>query len=180
MIERVSCATAPLILNFMYTGEETAPGGSTPKWHEVVTLVLRDVVFRSVDYRSLEEFLVERYGFSRVEREEAITAFSRLKVGEPARPVEEVITRCSSTEIYEGWFLDAKIVVEFFGDIVREEDVVKIDGRPVVVYVVRYQMIKMVSESGYALQRLMEQLSVSLGLHVGKRDWAFHRSSVEA
>jgi len=145
-----------------------------------VTLVLRDVVFRSIDYRSLEEFLVERCGFNRIEREEAVTASGRLRIVEAAHPVEEIITRCSSTEIYEGRFLDARVVVEFFGDIVREEDIVKVNGRPVVVYVVRYQMIKLVSESGYALQRLMEQLSVSLGLHVGKSEWTFHRSSVEA
>ena len=37
---------------------------------ELVVLVLKDVVYRHSDFRSLEDFLVERYGFNKIEEKE--------------------------------------------------------------------------------------------------------------
>ena len=43
------------------------------------------------------------------------------------------------------------------------------------VYTTEYQMIKLVSESGYAMQHLIERLTVDLGLKIKSREWVFHR-----
>lgn len=89
---------------------------------------------------------------------------------------EEIERRYSSLEFYEGSYLDAKIKVYFLGDITRKRDIVEIsEEERYPIYMVEYQMVKLISESGYALQRLIEQLSVDLGLKIREKEWLFHR-----
>ena len=90
--------------------------------------------------------------------------------------LEEILRRCSVLEIYEGSFRDAEISVCFLGETSRERDTVEINrGERYYLYIAKYQMVKLISESGYALQRFMEELSVHLGLKIGKKEWVFHR-----
>lgn len=137
-------------------------------WHEVVVLLLEDVVVRSVDYPSLEDFLERRLNFERVEEDECILETLRLK---PAA----VLMRGEGTAVYSGQFMGVKVAVEFLGAMEKEVEVVKVDDEEQKVYSARYEMIKAVSESGYALQRLVEELEVDLGLRIGRREWVFHR-----
>lgn len=133
--------------------------------------------------------MVERYGFERVEEEaHLISAWKEvfpqvrqeilIDVEKEAPLVsEETFARYSSVETLAGNFLDAAVTFTFCGDILREEDVVRLNGETYSVYRVEYQMIKLLSESGYSLLRLLERLSVDLGLKVGSRTWTFHRHS---
>ncbi|KPV62293.1 MAG: hypothetical protein AOA65_1917 [Candidatus Bathyarchaeota archaeon BA1] len=155
---------------------------------EIVVLVLKDVVYEHMGFPSLEEFLVEKYGFKKIE--EKTHEVSRLWEKIPTRrerillkeeiggPIvsEEIERKYSSLEFYEGSYLDAKIKVHFLGDITRKRDIVEIsEEERYPIYMVEYQMVKLISESGYALQRFIEQLSVDLGLKIREKEWLFHR-----
>lgn len=146
------------------------------------------MVYESIEVPSLEEFLVKKYGFKKVEEEAIEVSKTEEKVPvhrekilfeeERSAPkiLEEIRRRYSALETYEGSYLDAGITVCFLGDIAREKDMVEItEEERYPFYMVEYQMVKLVSESGYALQRLMERLSVDLGLKVGAKEWVFHR-----
>ena len=149
---------------------------------ELVVLVLKDLVYRHSEFRSLEDFLVERYGFNKIEEKEY--KISELKKIIPVErhgiilEEEEIEKKSSSLKIYEGSHLDAKIEVYILGDVVQKEDVIvgteEMDQYP--VYTVEYQMIKLVSESGYAIQQLIERLTTDLGLEIKSKEWVFHRS----
>jgi len=156
---------------------------------EIVVLVLKNVIYQHTELSSLEEFLVKRYRFERVEEETCEVSGTRLKLplDQERLPLKEKSgvpsvwegrqRRYSSVEIYEGDYLDAKIRVYFLGDIIREKDILEIsevERSP--LYLVKYQMVKLASESGYALQRLIERLHVDIGLKVGSEEWVFHRS----
>lgn len=137
-------------------------------WHEVVVLLLEDVVVRSMDYPSLEDFLERRLNFEKVEEDESILETHRHR---PA----SVLTREERTAVYTGYFMGVKVTIEFLGTIEKEVEVMKVNDEEQKIYNARYEMIKAISESGYTLQRLVEELEVNLGLHIGKREWVFHR-----
>ncbi|MBO3802257.1 MAG: hypothetical protein JTT11_00020 [Candidatus Brockarchaeota archaeon] len=155
---------------------------------EIVALVLKDVMYRSSEYRTLEEFLIGKYGFRKVEEEEH--EIRRLKQvmrvdktqfflkDELSAPVvsEETEKEFSSMEILEGFYLDAGVRVYVLGDVTRTEDIVEAGGdEKYPVYTATYQMVKLVSESGYAIQQLIERLGVDLGLRIERKDWFFHK-----
>jgi len=148
---------------------------------ELVVLVLKDVVYRHSELRSLEEFLVERYGFSKIEEKEyKISELKKIIPVEREETIfeeEEIEKRLSSLKIYEGSHLDAKIGIYILGDIVQKEDIIVGAGEEgqYPVYTAEYQMIKLISESGYATQRLIERLTVDLGLEIKSKEWVFHR-----
>ena len=101
---------------------------------ELVVLVLRDMVYRHLEFRSLEDFWVEKYGFNKIEEKEH--KFSELKQiipierkeiifeEESEAPIvlEEIEKKLSSLKIYEGSHLDAKIEVYVLGDVIQKED----------------------------------------------------------
>jgi hypothetical protein len=147
---------------------------------EIVVLVLKDVVYRHSGFGSLEEFLVERYGYSKIkEKEREISELKKIIPIEREGTIleEETETKLSSLKIYEGSHLDAKIRICILGDVIQKEDVIVGTGEEgqYPVYTAEYQMIKFVSESGYAMQQLIERLAVDLGLEIKSREWVFHR-----
>ena len=149
---------------------------------EIVVLVLKDVVYRHSEFRLLEEFLVERYGFSKIEEKEykisELKKIIPIKKAKAPAVLEEIEKRLSSLKIYEGSYLDAKIEAYILGDEVQKEDIImgteKLEQYP--VYTAEYQMIKLISESGYSLQQFIERLAVDLGLEIKSKEWVFHRS----
>lgn len=147
---------------------------------EIVVLVLKDVVYRHSEFRSLEEFLVERYEFGKIEEKEyEISELKKIIPIEREGTIleEEIEKKFSSLKIYEGSHLDAKIRVCILGDVIQKEDVIvgtEEEGQ-YLVYTAEYQMIKLISESGYAVQQLIERLAVDLGLEIKSKEWVFHR-----
>lgn len=159
---------------------------STPR--EIVVLTLKNLVYHHTEFPLLGEFLIRKYGFKKVEGEEREVSRLREKIPldrmkivfeeEMKAPIvsEEVRRKYSSLKIFEGDYLDAKVKVYILGDIVRKEDAVEISEQErYPVYTAEYQMVKFVSESGYALQQLIERLTVDLGLKIGSKSWFFHR-----
>lgn len=155
---------------------------------EIVVLTLKNVVYRHTEFPLLGEFLVEKYGFKKIEEKEhevsglrEVIPIDRKEIlfeEEVKAPIvsEEVEKKYSSLKIFEGNYLNTKIRVYIMGDIIRREDIVKIsEEEQYPVYTTEYQMIKLVSESGYALQQLIERLSVDLGLRIRLKSWSFHR-----
>lgn len=147
---------------------------------EIVVLVLKDVVYRHSEFGSLEEFLVERYGFSKIEeKEHEISELKKIILIEREGTIleEETEKKFSSLKIYEGSHLDAKIRICILGDVIQKEDIIVGTGEEgqYPVYTAEYQMIKLISESGYAMQQLIERLAVDLGLEIKSREWVFHR-----
>ena len=156
---------------------------------ELVVLVLRDMVYRHLEFRSLEDFLVEKYGFNKIEEKEhkiselkQIIPIERKEIifeEESEAPIvlEEIEKKFSSLKIYEGNYLEAKIGVYILGDTIQKEDIIMGTGEEgqYPVYTVEYQMIKLVSESGYAIQQLIERLTVDLGMEIKSKEWVFHR-----
>ncbi|MCS7114955.1 MAG: hypothetical protein RMJ15_07355 [Nitrososphaerota archaeon] len=158
---------------------------------ELVVLLLRNVVFRHSEYRSLEDFLVEKYGFSKVEeKKQKISELKQLippeckgKIAfkeESGAPVvlEENERKISVLKIYEGTFLESKITVYIFGETAQKEDIISGVGteEQYAIYTTEYQMVKLVSGSGYAIQQLFERLTMDLGIAVGSKEWIFHRT----
>lgn len=147
---------------------------------EIVVLVLKDVVYRHSEFRLLEEFLVERYEFGKIEEKEyKISELKKIIPIEREGTIleEEIEKKFSSLKIYEGSHLDAKIRVCILGDVIQKEDVIvgtEEEGQ-YPVYTAEYQMIKLISESGYAVQQLIERLAVDLGLEIKSKEWVFHR-----
>jgi len=136
----------------------------------------------------LEDFLLEKYRFKVVEEEECeisklsqIMPIDRKQIvfkEEIEAPIvsEEVERKYSSLEILDGIYLDAEIRIYILGDVTRTEDIVEVsEEERYPIYTVEYKMIKLVSESGYALQQLIERLSVDLGLRIETKEWFFHR-----
>ena len=93
--------------------------------------------------------------------------------------LEEGEKKLSSLKIYEGTYMESKIGIYILGDATHMEYVVaeagKDEERKYTVYMVEYQMIKLISESGYAIQQLIERLTVDLGMEIKSKEWIFHR-----
>lgn len=157
---------------------------------ETAVLLLKDVMFRHSEFRSLEEFLVEKYGFSKVEdRESALSEMQEtipiesrkiiLKEEEKALVIaEEIEEKMSSLKILEGNYMDAKISIWIMGEVFQKEDVIaaaNMEGECTAIYTSEYQMIKLISKSGYAIQQLVEKLTIDVGLKIGMKEWFFHR-----
>lgn len=142
-------------------------------------LVLGDVLYRHSEYALLEDFLVEKYHFSKIEeKEHEISELRKIvTTGLGGKVLEKEIEKLSSLKIYEGNHLDSKIRICILGDVIEEEDTVMgaVEGEQQPIYTAEYQMIKLVGESGYAMQQLIERLAVDLGLGIKSKEWVFHR-----
>lgn len=157
---------------------------------EIVVLLLRDVIFKHIEYRSLEEYLIEKYGFREIKEKKQRISEDRQRISldhekivfeeEAKSPVvlEEIEEKVSALKVYEGEYLDARVSVYVMGNVVQREDIVMEaeGGEQYLIYTSEYQMIKLVSESGYSLQQLVERLTIDLGLSVKSKEWVFHRS----
>ncbi|MEM3642138.1 MAG: hypothetical protein QXH37_09485 [Candidatus Bathyarchaeia archaeon] len=133
--------------------------------------------------------MVERYGFNKIEeKEHKISELKQLlptECGEiifeeeSKAPVvlEETEKKLYSLKIYEGSYLESKIGIYILGEITQREDVVTGADyeEQYTVYTVEYQMIKLISESGYAIQQFIERLTVDLGMEIKSKEWVFHR-----
>lgn len=155
---------------------------------ELVVLLLRNIVFRHSEYHSLEDFLVEKYRFSKIEEKEQ--KISELKQLIPPEYREKIIfeeeskapiileeneKKLSVLKIYEGNFLESKIEVYIMGETTRREDIITEAGEQYTIYTAEYQAVKFVSESGYAIQQLIERLNMETGIAIGSKEWIFHR-----
>ncbi|MEM2323294.1 MAG: hypothetical protein QW374_03755 [Candidatus Bathyarchaeia archaeon] len=156
--------------------------------HEIVTLLLRGVVFRHTEYRSLEEYLIEKYRFRKVGEKEQVILENRHIIPADYKRIldegakipamlEESEKKFSALKIYEGEYLDAKVYIYVMGEVTHREDMVaEASGEEQnLVYTSIYQLIKLVSSSGYALQQLIERLTIDLGLDIKSKEWGFHR-----
>jgi len=133
--------------------------------------------------------LVGQYGFNKIEEKEhkiselkEIIPVERKEIileEESEAPIvlEEIEKKLSSLKICEGNYLEAKIGVYILGDTTQREDIVVGAGEEgqYPIYTVEYQMIKLISESGYAIQQLIERLTADLGMEIKSKEWVFHR-----
>lgn len=158
------------------------------KWSETVTLTLRDVIYRNTELPLLEDLLVEKYGF-RVVSDKKQELYESRDVFQMDREevifkeeadayilTEEVERKYSSMKVLEGIFSEAKISIYIMGDVLCKEDIVDVgEGEWHRIYTATYQMIKLVSISGYAMQQLIERLKTDVGLKIGSTEWSFYR-----
>lgn len=154
---------------------------------ELVVLLLRNLVFRHSEFHSLEEALVEKYGFSKVEeKEKKISELKQLIPEECKKRVvfdeestapvvlEEIERKLSALKIYNGTFLESEIQVFILGETTQKEDVVAGEEQ-YTVCTAEYQLVKLVSKSGYVIQQLIERLTMDLGIEFKSKEWTFHR-----
>jgi len=154
---------------------------------ELVVLLLRNVVFRHSEFHSLEDALVEKYGFSKVEeKEQKISELKQLIPEECKKRVvfeeestapivlEEIERKLSALKIYNGIFLESEIQVFILGETTQKEDIVAGEEQ-YTIYTAEYQLVKLVSKSGYAIQQLIERLTMDLGIEFKSKEWIFHR-----
>ena len=153
---------------------------------ETVVLVLKDVIFRHTEAKFLSDFLIEKYGFRKEEDEiketaKSKTALQQEKTGNVYPNSEQKLEetrKYSTTKILSGNFSDAKIIIHILGQLVQKEDTIEINEEEnYKVYNNRYQLIKIASKSGYAINQFIEQLNVDVGLEIKSKDWFFHRSN---
>lgn len=147
---------------------------------ELVVLVLKDVVYRHLELRSLEDFLVAKYGFKKIEEKQHKISELKHVISMERKEVvfeKEIKRKLSSLKVYGGNYLDAEVKVYILGEVTQKEDVVAGAGGEgqYPIYTAEYQMIKLVSKSGYAIQQLIELLTIDLGLEIKSKEWVFHR-----
>lgn len=160
-----------------------------PAPRETVVLTLKNLVYRHTEFMLLGDFLVQKYGFRKIEEVEHEISGSRettqvdrkdiLFEEELRAPIllEEIGTKYSSHKIFDGNYLDVTIRACIMGDIIRTESLVEISNEErYPIYTAEYQMVKLVSESGYALQQFIEKMSIDLGMKIESMNWSFHRS----
>lgn len=159
----------------------------TQQSREVVVLMLRGVVFRHSEFRTLEDALVEKYGFGQIEgKEQKISELRQLIPEEYRRKIvfedestapivlEEVERKFSALKIYRGIFLESEVQVYILGETTQKEDII-VGEESYTIYTAEYQMVKFVSKSGYAIQQLIERLTMDLGIGFKSKEWIFHR-----
>ena len=135
----------------------------------------------------MEDALVEKYGFSKIEeKEQKISELKQLipeeckkKIifeEESTAPVvlEEIERKLSALKIYSGIFLESDIQVYILGETTQKEDIVAGEEQ-YTIYTAEYQMVKFVSKSGYAIQQLIEQLTMDFGIEFKSKEWVFHK-----
>ncbi len=149
---------------------------------ETVTITLENLVYHSTDHPLLSDLLEEKYGFTRIEddtqevsKEQKPTTQS-LEEKENDKIVKAEIKKYSKHKKLSGDYLDASIRVAILGDVTCTHTVVEINSdEQESNYTTTYQMIRISSDSGYAIQKLIDRLVVDLGLVISKSDWSFHR-----
>ncbi len=158
------------------------------KWNEIVTLTLRNVVYRNTELPLLEDLLIEKYWFKVITDKEQelyeLRDVFQMDRGEvvfkeeayASIPTEEVERKYSLLKVLEGVFLEAKVSIYIMGDVLCKEDTVEVgEGERYRIYTATYQMIKLVSTSGYAIQQLIERLKADVGLKIDLMEWSFYR-----
>jgi hypothetical protein len=155
-------------------------------YDETVVLVLKDVIFRHTEAKFLSEFLTEKHAFRKEDDKIKETAKSKSvptqEETENASLDSEYnsreIRKYSITKSLSGNFSGAEIKIHILGELSQTEDTIEIDNTEnYKIYNSRYQMIKIASKSGYAINQLIEQLSIELGLEIKNKEWFFHRSN---
>jgi len=154
---------------------------------ELVVLLLRNVIFRHSEFHSLEDVLVEKYGFSKIEeKEQKISELKQLIPEECKKRIvfeeettaptvlEEIERKLSALKIYKGIFSENEIQVYILGETTQKEDIVAGEEQ-YTIYTAEYQLVKLVSKSGYAIQQLIERLTMDLGIEFKSKEWIFHR-----
>jgi len=158
------------------------------KWKEIVTLTLKDIIYRNTELPLLEDLLVEKYGF-RVVSDKKQELYESKDVFQMDREevvfkeeadayilTEEVERKYSLLKVLEGMFSEAKISIYIMGDVLCREDIIEVgEGEWHRIYTATYQMIKLVSVSGYSIQQLIERLKSGVGLKIGSTEWSFYR-----
>ncbi|MDG6223606.1 MAG: hypothetical protein IAX21_10295 [Candidatus Bathyarchaeota archaeon] len=152
---------------------------------ETVVLILKDVVFRHTEFSGLGTLLIKKHDFKKIEdkkselskTEKTIAITPRESEDIPAQNILEETIKLSVTRIFLGNYLDAEIKVYMLGEITQNADTVEVDPEEsYTVYTTKYQLIKIVSESGYVIGKFVEHLSIDVGLKIGSKKWFFHRS----
>ncbi len=149
---------------------------------ETVTITLENLVYHSTEHPLLSDILEDKYGFTRVEDDTQEVA-KEQKQG--TKSVEEVkdgktvraeIKKYSKHKKMAGNYVDADIRVNILGDVTCTHTTVEIgEDEEESNYTTTYQLIRISSESGYAIQKLIDRLVVDVGLVISKYDWSFHR-----
>lgn len=138
----------------------------------------------------MEDFLVEKYLLRVIcDKKQEVSIMKdtfpadrdKILIEEEAKAhmlIEEMERKFSLMKILEGVFLGSKILVYIMGEVICKEDNVETsEGEWYKIYTANYQMIKFVSESGYAIQQLVERLRSDVGLKIGSKEWSFYRRS---
>jgi len=154
---------------------------------ELVVLLLKNVMFRNSEFRSLEDVLVEKYGFGKVEeKEQKISELKQLIPEEYRKKIvfeeesraplvlEEVERKFSALKIFRGTFLESEVEVYILGEATQKENII-VGEEQYIVYTAEYQMVKFVGKSGYAIQQLIERLTIDFGIEFKSKEWIFHR-----
>ena len=154
---------------------------------ELVVLLLKNVMFRNSEFRSLEDVLVEKYGFGKVEEKEQKISELKQQIPEEYRKkivfeeesraplvLEEVERKLSALKIFKGTFLESEVEVYILGEATQKENII-VGEEQYIVYTAEYQMVKFVGKSGYAIQQLIERLTIDLGIEFKSKEWIFHR-----
>ncbi len=147
---------------------------------EKVTLSIRNVVFTSYESKSLEEFLIEKYGFKKIEENIGELTHSEGEFEPPPqfkayKILDRKRQRSSCTILYSGRYLEESLSVYFLGEVVREKYTVQLtETEKQVIHVNKYQMIRIEGFSGHAIQEFVELLRVQLGLSFESMEWSFH------
>ncbi|MEM2142000.1 MAG: hypothetical protein QXS20_10500 [Candidatus Thorarchaeota archaeon] len=136
----------------------------------------------SIEYSSLEDLLIYKHDFALVE--EATHTLSRGQPGPgdavdqktASAIVSDEIIKYSSHKKLSGMYMDAKITVDIMGEVIARHTVLKIaPDENQSTYTVEYQTVNFMSDSGYAIQKLIEELEMTCGLSAEKQEWGFHR-----
>ncbi len=149
---------------------------------ETVTITLENLVYHSTEHPLLSDLLEDKYGFTRIEDDtqevskEQKPITQSLEERENDKIVKAEIKKYSKHKKLSGDYLDANIRVSILGDVTCTHTVIEINSdEQESNYTTTYQMIRISSNSGYAIQKLIDRLVVDLGLVISKSDWSFHR-----
>ena len=147
---------------------------------EKIILSLRNVVFTSYENKSLEDFLIEKYGFKKTEDKigeltsmesdfEPPAQFKNLKILEKGRQ------KTSCTILLAGKYTEENLSIYFLGEVAREKYTVQLsETEKKTIHIDKYQMVRIEGFSGKAIQEFIELLRVQLGISFESMDWSFH------
>jgi outer membrane translocation and assembly module TamA len=149
---------------------------------ETVTITLENLVYHSTEYPFLSDLLEEKYGFVMIEDDTQEVSKEQkpidhsLEEDENDKTVKAEIKKYSEHKKLSGDYLDANIRVSILGDVASTHMIVEIaPDEQLSNYTTTYQMIRISSSSGYAVQKLIDRLVVDLGLVIPRFEWTFHR-----
>ncbi|TFG14477.1 hypothetical protein EU537_03405 [Candidatus Thorarchaeota archaeon] len=149
---------------------------------ETIILVLENLVYHSTEHAFLSDLLEEKYGFTKVEddtqevskEQKPVKKSSKLEADD--KTIRTDVIRYSKHEKLAGDYLDANIRVSILGDVTSTHTILQINSdEKQSTYSTVYQTVRISSESGYAIEKMIDRLVVDLGLVIDKKKWSFHR-----